>query len=334
MAYENGRKTAAELDRETQQQRERIEARIGEIKQRLSPGQLMDELLSYTKDGGSRFVSNFGAQVSANPIPAALVGVGLVWLMSSSANAQARPMAADGYDFEDEYPYARISSGGLKRTSHGADDSGQWWSEFQTESGSKYRAASDSFGHRAGHFTDEAGKKFAGFVDDAGNRVRQFQDESGNALDQSMNWARHSWQDAQRNVGMQVGNAVNAMSSAVGSVKHNAAGVGGAVQSQADQLTRQITTLFDQQPLVAGALAFAAGAALGATLPPTPQEDALVGSQADAVKRNATAAAGEAYNEGKRQVAEAYDHASDKAAELYGDAKERINKETAGRGLH
>jgi hypothetical protein len=334
MAYENGRKSAAELDRETQEQRERIEARIGEIKQRLSPGQLMDELLSYTKDGGNRLVSNFGAQVSANPIPAALVGVGLVWLMSSNAPAQEKPAATNWYEFDEEYPYARVSAGGLRRTSHAADDSGQWWSEFETDTGSKYRAASDSLGRRAGHFTDEAGKKFAGFIDDAGNRVRQFQDESGNALDQSLNWAKHSWRDAQRNMGAQLGNAVNAVSSVVDSARSNAAGVGGAVQSQADQLSRQITTLFDRQPLVAGALAFAAGAALGATLPSTPQEDALVGSQADAVKRKATVAAGEAYNEGKRQVAETFGQVSDKAAELYGDAKDRINKETSGRGLH
>src|SRR3569623_1843930 len=111
---ENGRKSAAELDRETQEQRDRIEARIGEIKQRLSPGQLMDEVLSYTKDGGNRFVSNFGAQVSANPIPAALVGIGLAWLMSSNANAQSQPVVRAVSEDED-YPYARVDSGGLRR---------------------------------------------------------------------------------------------------------------------------------------------------------------------------------------------------------------------------
>lgn len=334
MAYENGRKSAAELDRETQVQRDRIGARIDEIKQRLSPGQLMDELLSYTKDGGNRFVSNFGAQVSANPIPAALVGVGLVWLMSANANTQAKPAMNTWHDYDDAYPYARVSSGGLRRTSHAADDSGQWWSEFQTDTGTKYRAASDSLGRRAGHFTDEAGKKFAGFIDDAGNRVRQFQDESGNALDDTMNWARHTWADAQRNVSEQFGHAVSAVSSAVDTARSNANGVGGAVQSQADQLSRQVTTLFDHQPLIGGALAFAAGAALGATLPRTSQEDALVGSQADAIKRKASVAAGEVYADGKRQVGEAYAQVSDKAAELYGEAKERVRQETNGRGLH
>ena len=331
---DNARKSAAELDRETQQQRERIEARIGEIKQRLSPGQLMDELLSYTKDGGNRLVSNFGAQVSANPIPAALVGIGLAWLMASSGNAQPQPVTRDWRDYEDDYPYARLSSGGLRRTSHMADAAGQWWREFQSDSGTRFRAASDSLGRRAGHFTDEAGKKFAGFIDDAGNRVRQFQDESGNMLDDTMNWARHSWQDTQRNVGQQLRSAGDAVSSAVDGARANASNVGGAVQSQADQLTRQITTLFDQQPLVAGALAFAAGAALGATLPSTPQEDAIVGKQADEVKRQAGDAAGKAYAEGKRQVAQAYDEVAGKASEAYSDAKDRLSADTNSRGLH
>jgi len=107
------------------------------------------------------------------------------------------------------------------------------------------------------------------------------------------------------------------------------------VQSQADQLSRQITALFEQQPLVAGALAFAAGAAVGASLPATGQEDRLLGEQADKLKQQAVDAAGKAYAQGKQQVAEAYDEASDKAAELYGDAKDKLNKTaTSDKTMH
>lgn len=335
MANANGQKSSVELEREVSEQRDRVEARIGEIKERLSPGQLVDELLSYSKDGGGKFAANLGQQLAANPLPAALVGVGLAWLIGSNASGADKTATTSHADRDDdEYPYARLPSGTLRRISHSADDTGQWWSEFESNEGRKYKAPADPFGRRAGHFTDDAGKKFAGFIDEAGNRVRQFQDESGNALDDAMNWAKHSWRDTQRNVGLQLGNAVNMVSSAVDTARINASGVGGAVQSQADQLSRQITTLFDRQPLVAGALAFAAGAALGATLPPTPQEDAVVGSQADTIKRKASVVAGGAYADGKRQVAETYEQVSGKAAEIYGDAKERVAKETNGRDLH
>ena len=55
MTYEN--KSSAELEREVEAQRNRVEARLGEIKDRLSPGQLLDEALSYTKHGGAHFAS-------------------------------------------------------------------------------------------------------------------------------------------------------------------------------------------------------------------------------------------------------------------------------------
>ena len=42
MANTNGTKSSADLEREAQAQRDRIEARIGEIRERLSPGQLVD----------------------------------------------------------------------------------------------------------------------------------------------------------------------------------------------------------------------------------------------------------------------------------------------------
>src|SRR3569833_3359062 len=77
-------KSSAQIERELDAQRNRIEARIGEIQERLSPGQLLDEALNYTKNGGAHFTSNLGQQLSANPMPAALVGIGLAWLIAST----------------------------------------------------------------------------------------------------------------------------------------------------------------------------------------------------------------------------------------------------------
>ena len=127
MAITDTSRSSAQIERELDEQRTRIDARIGEIKERLSPGQLLDEALSYTKHGGAHFAANLGQQVSANPLPAALVGIGLAWLIASNTAGEkaARPAPlARAFD-EEDYPYARISSGGLKRISHRADDAGQ-----------------------------------------------------------------------------------------------------------------------------------------------------------------------------------------------------------------
>ena len=319
-------KSSAQIERELEAQRNRIEARIGEIRERLSPGQLLDEALSYTKHGGAHFAANLGQQVSANPMPAALVGIGLAWLIASNTQKQMQPAPlARGFD-EDDYPYARVSSGGLKRTSHAADDAGQWGSEFQSDTGQTFKAKANEAGERASHFTDETGKRFAGFIDDAGNRVRQFQDEAGNRLDDTLGWASHSWRDTQRSAM----NAMNAAASGVGDMGNRMArgaqSAASTMQAQSSQLSQQMIDLFNQQPLVAGALAFAAGAAVGAMLPATAQEDALLGEQADKVREKAAKTAGDLYQKGKEQVAEVYDNATKTGTEVYEKAKDEIGK--------
>ena len=73
--------SSAEIEREVEAQRAQVESTIGEIKERLTPGQLMDEVLSYTKHGGAHFASNLGHTITANPLPATLLGISLAWLM-------------------------------------------------------------------------------------------------------------------------------------------------------------------------------------------------------------------------------------------------------------
>ncbi|MGV8921490.1 MAG: DUF3618 domain-containing protein [Pseudomonas sp.] len=60
-----------------EQQRSRVESTIDQIQERLSPGPLVDELLSYGKNhGGGEFVANLGRSATSNSLPIALVGIG------------------------------------------------------------------------------------------------------------------------------------------------------------------------------------------------------------------------------------------------------------------
>lgn len=339
MAYSNGNgsRTSAELEREVSEQRNRIEARIGEIKHRLSPGQLLDEALSYSKHGGEQFASNLGQQISANPLPAALVGIGLAWLMAGNMSGGARPgaVARPPQPLREEYPYAIVPSGGLTRTSHATDETGAWWSEFRTDAGATFKAPADELGNRAGHFVDQSGKTFAGFIDAAGNRVRQFQDQSGEALDDALGWANHGWQDAREAVGQVVQNVASGASRLgenLASGTRRLGSVGDTMQSQADQLSRQITSLYRQQPLIAGALAFAVGAAVGATLPHTDEEDQWLGKEADRIRGEAGQAAGNLYSQSKKEASEAYEDATDRVGQMYKETKERVANIAGGSG--
>jgi len=314
----NYEKDSAELAQEVEAQRQRVESRIGEIRERLSPGQLLDEALTYTKHGGQHFAANLGEAVSNNPLPAALLGVSLVWLMTGKApNLAARSQVeTPSQPRHPEYPYATVQ-GNLRRVNHSAEDDGLWYSDFEDAMGKRFRAHSSEKGHRVGAFLDQAGRKFGGFVDESGHRVDDFRDEAGNRLEDAMGWASHTFHDVQQVVG-----------DALGHVGHQAERMGSMASRQFDKANRLATDMFTDQPLVGGALAFAAGAALAAALPHTRLEDKAVGKAADKVRTKAADVAADIYEDGKSRIGDLYERGKEKVVEVYEDVRPQSDGRT------
>lgn len=67
-----------DLEQDVTDERARVDATINEIQSRLTPGQLIDEVLRHGRAPGTDFVANLGRTLAANPIPTALVSVGLM----------------------------------------------------------------------------------------------------------------------------------------------------------------------------------------------------------------------------------------------------------------
>ena len=346
MAYENEQKTSAELQREIELQRSRVENTIDQIQEKLSPGQLVDELLAYTKGGGGEFVASLQRNVVSNPLPVALLGVSLAWLMakpSPKATDEPSTIRSDrhwddsinrrrGYtgpsedtDEYEDYPVTIISGEGLRRVGNSSDGQGRTYSDFADDAGKKFKALADETGNRAGHFIDEAGNRYKGFTNAAGEQVTHFRDEAGNLLDEASGWASHTWQMVRQ----KMHDARDTIASAAEMGRERSAQAGDAMRSQMDSLNQTILNQFRDQPLVGGALAFALGAALGATLPHTEQEDAVLGEASDAVKEKVGEAAGDLYEQGKDKASELYASAAEKAGELYQQAREGVT-EVAG----
>ncbi|WP_309082950.1 DUF3618 domain-containing protein [Chelativorans sp.] len=104
-------KSSAELAREAEAVRARMTETAETLQHKLSPGQLIDELGNYFKNSdGSVALENLKTQVRDNPLPLALVGVGLAWLFmgggpkagtlaeqmrGSTASSGSEPWSAD-----------------------------------------------------------------------------------------------------------------------------------------------------------------------------------------------------------------------------------------------
>ena len=134
------------LEENSEYQRQQIENTIGELRQRLSPGQLLDEVLAYTKDGGGEFLSNFGRQATANPLPVTLIGAGLAWLLFSKANGSG---AGDGSSFTSHTGRHNGPTGDTGATAEGlgqkaAEATGEAWNTVQSTAGNVSAQAKDA----------------------------------------------------------------------------------------------------------------------------------------------------------------------------------------------
>jgi ElaB/YqjD/DUF883 family membrane-anchored ribosome-binding protein len=90
----NGERRPDEIQAEIQRTRSHMDATLTALEQRLTPGQLVDQGIDYLKHSGAKeFVSNLGDQARTNPMPVALMGIGLAWLMATGRSYQEKAAA-------------------------------------------------------------------------------------------------------------------------------------------------------------------------------------------------------------------------------------------------
>jgi hypothetical protein len=72
-----------QIERDVERTRAEIEDTVDALRDKMSIGQIVDEVSHYLRDsGGTEMASNLAAQARANPMALGLVGIGLAWLMS------------------------------------------------------------------------------------------------------------------------------------------------------------------------------------------------------------------------------------------------------------
>ena len=313
-------KSSAEIEREIETDRQRIGERIDAIQQRLSPGQMIDEVLQYAKgSGGAEYLGNLGQAVKNNPIPLALMGVSIAWMMADKTRASASPEPALR---EPDLPLYTVD-GQLRRMGPPEYDGTSRYSHFSDNTGRRFKALTDEAGNRAGHFVDEAGSTYRGFVQAGGRQIDSILDETGSALDAATGWASSSWsavKDFARQAGQQASDTASSLSD-------RASSAGSMVRDQSAQLNEAILRHFRDQPLVGGALAFAVGAAIGAALPATDVEDAAVGDLADQAKDAGRSKAAELYEDGKHMAEDALGKTVSVVADVHEAARDRVSAE-------
>jgi hypothetical protein len=76
--------SSADLEAEVEASRSELDRNMEALKQKMTPGQLFDEAARAMGGTGQQVASKFMEQAKANPMPLAVMGMGLAWLMMSN----------------------------------------------------------------------------------------------------------------------------------------------------------------------------------------------------------------------------------------------------------
>jgi Protein of unknown function (DUF3618) len=87
-----------QFEREAEETRWHLSATLEELRGRVTPRRVVDQLLDYTQQSAAgEFLRNLGREVGENPLPLLLIGIGVGWLaLASSRNSRAAIVSATG----------------------------------------------------------------------------------------------------------------------------------------------------------------------------------------------------------------------------------------------
>jgi ElaB/YqjD/DUF883 family membrane-anchored ribosome-binding protein len=343
------------LEQESEQTRLRLAESLDELRARLSPGQVVDQLVDYASEAGAgEFVRNLGRDVRQNPLPVTLIGAGIGWLMMMNGRSHSRD--DDNDDMGDRLaagmasasdPHAGTSSSMGRRRGSGF----RLWGARRAVAATtdRMRAGADIVGHKgravlgtvsdtasdAAETAREQARTAGSAVTDAGRRARGWVSDLAGRASSSLPSSEDANSLYQSAAGT-VSSAASAASSTAQRLGDSASQLGQRFGGSATELSRSMRSFAQfcvEQPLVVAGLGLAVGTALGAILPSSETEDEMLGAASANLKEKVKDQASELYGKAA-SVAQETINAAGQAAEkagLTGGADSRSADDVAER---
>lgn len=310
----NGR-SAAEIERDVERSRARVTNTIEELRSRMSPGQIMDQVVDYAKtSGGAEFMRNLGGSVRDNPLPILLIGAGIGWLMLSRSSDRAtgheagvrRRLPPPEPEYLPEYDET------------GFGERGQFGDAARPDE------ESTSLGERVGRgaVRDRTAHAAAGASDAISGAARR---ASASATGLAERTVAAAGGIAEKTSELAEG-ASRVGSTAVHQVRMRYHDARDAVSGAARSAKSNWASMVEERPLLIGALGLAAGAVLGAVLPRTAAEDRVMGDVSDATLGKVKEAAGEGFGKLSTVVGTQVEEVKEAVADAFADAKHRLDR--------
>lgn len=288
----NETRSPKEIEREIEEQRSDLTSNLEDLQDKFSLDTVVRQISDQFREHGGDMGRSISNQVKANPIPLALTGIGLAWLMFGNAQQpQTRQRVSD--DFDDERYSSTEQAFRRSREERGLPYAPPTTYESDLSASEPSWARDDdddsaSVGDRlstgVGSVKDTAARGSQSVKDGLASAGSSVGDAAAAAKSTVENAALSTKQGITA-AGARLAEGTETLTEEgrkrVIAARQKAVGMRRSAGRSMKQGTDAATDLYDQQPLVAGALALAVGAALGGALPRTKTEDDLMGSQSD-----------------------------------------------------
>lgn len=262
-------RSTREIERDVERTRSDIEDTVEALRDKMSIGQIVDEAAHYFRDsGGNEALSNFAAQARANPMPLALVGIGLAWLMSG----RGQP-AMSSYS-----PYRGSYAG---------------------NGGSSYSGAGARVGETAGSAKDALSSTGRKAGDTLASGVQKVGDSASQTYGLVSDTASQAYDRVSDSASQAYGRVSDTASQSYDRLSATASQTYDQMSRRAGQAQRTISDLIESEPLILAGLGLAVGAAIGAMMPGTRTEQQFMGEKLENLKEGASEMAREEWDKAK-----------------------------------
>src|SRR5690349_14348750 len=149
-----------QLEREAEETRWQLAGTLEELRDRMTPGHVVDQLVDYTRGGpAADFLRNLGREVRENPMPLVLIGIGIAWLMvASSRTSRAAVASAADSVAKAANDIGTATSAAVNRTS-------EWGQQRATRLSDRASSAASAVSDKAAELAGRASEVFDGVVE-------------------------------------------------------------------------------------------------------------------------------------------------------------------------
>ncbi|NDV49026.1 MULTISPECIES: DUF3618 domain-containing protein [unclassified Salipiger] len=332
------RKTAAEIEREIEREREGLSASVSELQSRFSADEIVAQVGRHLQTHGSEMGQAFSKSAKQNPIGLTLTAAGLAWMVfGRSYDDEDKRLAGDPLSRQlrkrrPAAPTERAPSGSdwaARKPGYGTSYRPSYYDDLHLDDGEE----SDTFGDRVAR--TQARLK-AGFEEGRHNAAatagvaRAKAGEAGHTARDSISAKSAQAQSVLEDGYDRIASGTERMSESarrrVIEARERALIARERAGRKVQRAGASAADFFGEHPLVAGALAIAAGAALGGAAPRTKAEDDFMGEYSDGLFAEAEAI----FHEERDKLAAVADAALDEGQSIAREARAEADERTPG----